>query len=472
MLRLYNTLTRQEEPFSPLRGNTVRMYACGLTVYARGHIGNFRTYVCLDVLRRTLKYLCGFRVQEVINYTDVDDKTIAGAHRAGMPLREYTDQWIQAFREDAARLGIETPEEMPRATDPSNLDAMSAMISALEANGHAYRRDGSIYFKIASLPTYGQLARLDHEGLHTGASVDLDEYSKEDARDFVLWKAAKPDEPAWDLNGTGPGRPGWHIECSAMALRLLGEAPIDIHAGGIDLIFPHHENEIAQAEGATKRPFSRFWVHVEHLFVENAKMSKSIGNVYTVPDVVSRGYRPSALRYCLLSSHYRKQLNFTWTGIEQAEESLRRIVDFIAKLEEMTGDERNPDLEAAVRRAREAFGAALTSDLNTAAGLAAIFDLVHEGNAAIVARRMSAADAVVVRQALEDFDRVLGVVSLRRAEDATPPVPIEEIERLIEERKAARQRREFAAADQIRNSLAERGVLLEDNPAGTRWKRK
>jgi cysteinyl-tRNA synthetase len=471
-MRLYNTLTRQEEPFAPLRDNTVRMYACGLTVYARGHIGNFRTYVCLDVLRRTLKYLCGFRVQEVINYTDVDDKTIAGAYRAGMPLREYTDQWIHAFQEDADRLGIETPEEMPRATDPSNLDAMSAMISALEANGHSYRRDGSIYFKIASLPTYGRLARLAHEGLHTGASVDVDEYSKEDARDFVLWKAAKPDEPAWDLNGTGPGRPGWHIECSAMALRLLGEAPIDIHAGGIDLIFPHHENEIAQAEGATGQTFSRFWVHVEHLFVENAKMSKSVGNVYTVPDVVSRGYRPSALRYCLLSSHYRKQLNFTWTGIEQAEESLRRIVDFLAKLEEMTGDERNPDLEAAVSRARDAFGAALTSDLNTAAGLAAIFDLVHEGNAAIVARRMSAADAAVVRQAIEDFDRVLGVVSLRRAEDAKPPVPIEEIERLINERKAARQRREFAAADQIRNSLAERGVLLEDNPAGTRWKRK
>jgi cysteinyl-tRNA synthetase len=477
MLRLYNTLSRQEEPFAPLRDNTVRMYACGLTVYNRGHIGNFRTYVCLDVLRRTLKYLCGFNVIHVVNYTDVDDKTIAGAQKAGMPLREYTDQWIRAFREDSERLGIETPEELPRATDPANLEAMCEMIHALERNGHTYNRDGSVYFKIASLPSYGQLARLDHDGLHAGARVDVDEYSKDDARDFVLWKAAKPGEPSWECNGAGSGRPGWHIECSAMALRLLGDAPIDIHAGGVDLIFPHHENEIAQAEGATRQTFSRFWVHVEHLFVENEKMSKSVGNVYTVPDVVAKGYRPSALRYLLLSSHYRKQLNFTWTGVEQAEEALRRVVDFLAKLDEMTratgaGEARNVEIEAAVNRARDAFRTALASDLNTAAGLAAVFDLVREGNSAITARTMSAADAGVVRDAIEDFDRVLGVIALRRAEDATPDVPIDEIEQLIAERKAAKQRREFARADEIRKSLADRGILLEDTAAGTRWKKK
>jgi cysteinyl-tRNA synthetase len=471
MLRLYNTLSRQEEPFAPLRDNTVRMYACGLTVYNRGHIGNFRTYVCLDVLRRTLKYLCGYNVQQVVNYTDVDDKTIAGAQKAGMPLREYTDQWIRAFREDASRLGIETPEALPRATDPENMTAMCDMIHALERNGHTYNRDGSVYFKIASLPSYGRLARLDHEGLHAGARVDVDEYSKDDARDFVLWKASKPGEPSWECNGTGPGRPGWHIECSAMAVRLLGES-IDIHAGGVDLIFPHHENEIAQAEGATRQTFSRFWVHVEHLFVENEKMSKSIGNVYTVPDVVAKGYRPSALRYLLLSSHYRKQLNFTWTGVEQAEESLRRIVDFLAKLDDVTGDARNVELDAAVGRARDAFRDALASDLNTAAGLAAVFDLVREGNSAIAAKRMSAADARVVREAIEDFDRVLGVIALRRAEDATPDVPVNEIEQLIEERKLAKQRREFARADEIRKTLADRGILLEDTPAGTRWKKK
>jgi cysteinyl-tRNA synthetase len=471
MLRLYNTLTRQEEVFAPVRGNTVRMYACGLTVYARGHIGNFRTFVCLDVLRRTLKYLCGYAITEVVNYTDVDDKTIAGAENAGMPLREYTEQWIDAFRSDSQLLGIETPEQNPRATDEQNMHAMREMILALEHNGHTYRRDGSIYFKIESLPTYGRLARLDHDGLHAGARVDVDEYSKDDARDFVLWKASKPGEPEWDCGGL-KGRPGWHIECSAMALRLLDGGPIDIHAGGVDLIFPHHENEIAQAEGATKQTFSRFWVHVEHLFVENEKMSKSIGNVYTVPDIVAKGFRPSALRYLLLSSHYRKQLNFTWSGMEQAEESLRRVVDFLVRLDGVTGQDGSEEVAAAVAKARDAFKAALLSDLNTAAGLAALFDLVKAGHAAIDAGRMSAADAALVRSTIDDVDRVLGVVSLRRAEDATPPMPVDEIERMIEERKAAKQRRDFAAADRIRASLADRGVLLEDGPVGTRWKKK
>jgi cysteinyl-tRNA synthetase len=475
MLRLYNTLSRQEEPFAPLRDNTVRMYACGLTVYARGHIGNFRTFVCLDVLRRALKYHCGYGMREVINYTDVDDKTIAGAQKAGMPLREYTEQWIRAFRDDAAALGIEMPEETPRATDEPNMNAMSDMVLALERNGHTYRSDGSVYFKISTLPEYGKLARLDHEGMKAGARVDVDEYAKEDARDFVVWKATRDGEPSWDMP-CGPGRPGWHIECSAMSLRLLGEAPLDIHAGGIDLIFPHHENEIAQSEGATKRPFSRFWVHVEHLFVENEKMSKSLGNVYSLPDVVARGHRPSALRYLLLSSHYRKQLNFTWTGMDQAEEALRRLTDFLDRLDTV-GDTpvasgvqgRGADMS---EKARAAFGAALESDLNTAGALAAMFDLVRDANKAIDERQFARADAEVVRSAFAYFDQVLGVIALRRAEDAQPPVPVDEIERLIEERHAARRRRDFKAADEIRNGLAERGILLEDNPGGTRWKRK
>ena len=471
MLRLYNTLSRQEEAFAPARNNTVRMYACGLTVYARGHIGNFRTFVCIDVLRRTLKYLCGHNVDGVMNYTDVDDKTIAGSVKAGKPLREYTEEWVNAFRSDVELLGIEMPEHTPRATDDANMQAMCDMVMALERNGHTYNRDGSIYFKIGTLPAYGRLARLDLQSLHAGASVDLDEYSKDDARDFVLWKAAKPGEPTWECAGL-PGRPGWHIECSAMALRLLDGAPIDIHAGGVDLIFPHHENEIAQAEGATKQTFSRFWVHVEHLFVENEKMSKSLGNVFTVPDIVAKGFRPSALRYLLLSSHYRKQLNFTWSGMEQAEESLRRVVDFLVRLDGVTGQGRSEEIEAAAIKARDAFKAALEGDLNTAAGLAALFDLVKSGNAAIDAGKMSAEDAALVRSTIEDLDRVLGVVSLRRAEDAKPPMPVEEIQRMIDERKAAKQRRDFAEADRIRTSLADRGVLLEDNPAGTRWKKK
>ena len=486
MLRLYNTLTRREEPFAPLRDNTVRIYVCGPTVYARAHIGNFRTFVCLDVLRRTLKYQCGHGMQMAVNYTDVDDKTIAGAQAAGVPLRDHTDQWIAAFREDSAVLGIETPEETPRATDEANLRAMGEMILSLEKNGHTYRRDGSIYFKISTMTEYGKLARLDVAGMKDGARVDVDEYTKDDPRDFVLWKATKPGEPSWDF-GTGAGRPGWHIECSAMALRLLGESPIDIHAGGIDLIFPHHENEIAQSEGATNREFSRFWVHVEHLFVENEKMSKSLGNFYTLAEVAERGHRPSALRYLLLSSHYRKQLNFTWTGMDQAEESIRRMVDFLARLEDVPpspggfgapGPEEpgqegsHPQVGEAIQAARAAFTEALEHDLNTAAALAAVFDLVREVNGAIDAHAISKQESREVQKAIDDFDRVLGVISLRRAEDAQPPVAVEEIERLIEDRKAARHRRDFAAADRIRNELAERGILLEDNPSGTRWKKK
>jgi cysteinyl-tRNA synthetase len=470
-MRLYNTLTRQQEAFEPLREGTVRMYTCGLTVYARGHIGNFRTFVCVDVLRRALKYVGGWKMRHVMNFTDVDDKTIAGAQREGLGLREYTEKYVEAFREDAARLGIEPVEETPRATDQANLDAMAQMIQQLEARGHTYRSDGSIYFKIATLPTYGKLARLDHEGIQAGARVDADEYNKENARDFVLWKATKPGEPTWDC-GVGPGRPGWHIECSAMALRLLGEAPIDIHTGGIDLVFPHHENEIAQSEGATGLPFARFWVHIEHLLVDNQKMSKSLGNVYSLSDITERGFRISALRYLLLSSHYRKQLNFTWTGMQQAEDALRRLIDCLDRLDAVRGGEARPEVVRAASAARAAFDEALSDDLNTSAGLAAMFDLVRTVNTAIDQKQIGEPDVPTVRHAFSHFDKVLGVLSLRRIEDRQPPIPEDEIQAAIEARQAARRARNFAEADRIRDDMAARGVLFEDSPQGTRWKRK
>ncbi len=470
-MRLYNTLTHAEDTFAPAVDNTVRMYTCGLTVYARGHIGNFRTFVCVDVLRRTLKHLLGYRMLHVMNFTDVDDRTIAGAQKAGMDLRAYTDQYIATFLEDARALGLEEVEEMPRATDEVNLRAMADLVGALDKSGHTYRSDGSVYFKISSLPDYGRLARLDHEGMKPGARVDSDNYAKEDARDFVLWKAAKDGEPAWDIVDP-PGRPGWHLECSAMALRLLGGPPIDIHAGGIDLIFPHHENEIAQSEAATGKPFSRFWVHVEYLLVDDRKMSKSLGNTYTIPDVVARGYRPSAVRYLLLSAHYRKQLNFTWASLTQAEESLTRLTDFLARVDAVTRQGSHPEIAERVDEGRKAFAEAMQDDLNTAAALGAIFELVRALNSAIDAGEIGAGDVPAVRDAFDRFDRVLGVLSLRRAEDEQPPVPVEEVERLIEERHAVRRRRDFATADQIRNDLAARGVLLEDSAAGTRWKRK
>jgi cysteinyl-tRNA synthetase len=473
-MRLYNTLTRREEAFDPGPDNTVRMYTCGLTVYARGHIGNFRTFICTDVLRRTLKYLLGYRVRHVMNFTDVDDRTIAGAQKAGMELREYTDQYIAFFREDARALGLEQVEESPRATDEANLRAMADMIAALDRNGHTYRSDGSIYFKISTMPQYGRLARLDTDGMKAGARVDSDSYAKEDARDFVLWKGHRDGEPAWAFPDAGvtPGRPGWHIECSAMALRLLGESPIDIHAGGIDLIFPHHENEIAQSEGATGKPFSRFWTHVEYLIVDEQKMSKSLGNTYTIPDVAAKGYRPSAVRYLLLSAHYRKQLNFTWGSLGQAEEALRRLTDFLARLDRVARPGAHPDVAARVDEAKTQFAVAMQDDLNTAAALGAMFELVRAINFAIDADQVGTDDVRAIRDAFAQFDNVLGVLSLRRAEDEQPPVPTDEIERLIEERLAARRRRDFAAADAIRDDLAARGVLLEDSASGTRWKRK
>jgi len=468
---LYNTLTRSEEEFAPSQDNLVRMYACGLTVYSRGHIGNFRTFVAIDVLRRTLRHLEGYTVRHAMNFTDVDDRTIAGSQKAGVPLREYTTQFVDLFLQDAKALGLEDIEERPRATDQENLNEMATLVRALEANGHTYESDGSIYFKISTLPQYGRLARLDHDGLKSGARVDSDNYDKDNARDFVLWKGAKDDEPSWDF-GFGRGRPGWHLECSAMALRLLGEPPIDIHCGGVDLIFPHHENEIAQSEGATNKPFARFWVHVEHLLIDEEKMSKSLGNVFNIPDIQAKGYRASALRYLMLSTHYRKQVKFNWETLDQAEEALRRLADFVERLERVTTTGAHTAIAEKVSAAESLFREAMEHDLNTAGALGAIFDLVRALNAAIDGGELGVGDVSAVKAAFEGFDKVLGVLALRRQEDQQATVPTDEIDRLVAARQDARKRRDFAEGDRIRKQLLDAGIVLEDSATGTRWKRK
>ena len=473
-MRLYNTLSRTEEEFRPADGKTVRMYTCGLTVYARGHIGNFRTFLVQDLLRRTLRHQEGYAMRHVRNFTDVDDKTIKGSLESGVPLLEYTQKWIDAFEEDSRAMGLEPVEESPRATEDANLQAMSDMILALREKGHTYDSDGSIYFKIATLQDYGKLAHLDHAGIQAGARIDADTYAKDDARDFVLWKATKPGEPTWD-KGCGPGRPGWHIECSAMALRLLGDGPIDIHGGGIDLIFPHHENEIAQAEGATGHQFARFWVHSEFLNLDHEKMSKSLGNVYTVRDIIDKGFRPSALRYLLLSVHYRKQLMFSFEILAQADAALTRLGDFIARVERIKDGSAGAAHEGVAGRAEKArtdFREMMAWDLNAPAALGVVFEFVREMNAAMDAGNVSRTDATAILDAFAEFDRVLGVLSLRKSEDAVPPVPMDEIDQLINDRREARRNRNFAKADQIRVDLEARGIILEDSASGTRWKRK
>ena len=411
-----------------------------------------------------------------MNFTDVDDRTIAGSQKAGMPLREYTNQWIDAFLEDSRALGLEDVEERPRATDEENLDSMAQLVRALEKNGHTYESDGSVYFKISTLPQYGRLARLDHDGLKAGARVDSDNYDKDNARDFVLWKATKDrwqSRPSWDF-GFGRGRPGWHLECSAMALRLLGEPPIDIHCGGVDLIFPHHENEIAQSEGATNKPFARFWMHVEHLLIDEEKMSKSLGNVFNLPDIVAKGYRPSTLRYLLLSTHYRKQVKFSWDAMNQAEESLRRLADFVDRLDRVTAAGAHADIAAKVSAAEAQFVEAMEQDLNTAGALGAIFELVRSLNAAIDNNELGTGDVPVVKAAFERFDQVLGVLALRREEDRQTALPAEEIDRLVAARQDARKRRDFAEGDRIRQQLLDAGIVLEDSPrarggSGNNW---
>ena len=461
-LNFHNTLTRRLEPFEPLEGNLVRMYSCGPTVYNFVHIGNLRTFTFQDVLRRYLRHR-GYELFHVMNVTDVDDKIIDSAADTGQSLTEYTAVYRKAFEDDAAQLRLETPERVTPATE--HVAEMVELIHRLEQQGLTYQSEGSTYYRIAGFDSYGKLSRLDAKGIKPGARVDQDEYDKDDVRDFALWKAAKPNEPSWE-SPYGSGRPGWHIECSAMAMKYLGES-FDIHTGGVDLVFPHHENEIAQAEGASGKPFVRFWLHAEHLLVDGQKMSKSLGNFYTLRDLLDRGFTPDTIRYLLVSVPYRKQLNFTFDGLRAAQTAIERLRNFKRRLDSETFPAgANADISSLASDAREGFEAGMDDNLNTAQALGAVFEFVRDANTKMDAGAFPAdnvADAVSV---LDLFDSIFDVLETKE----TGQIPSDEIERLIEERVAARKARDFARSDAIRDDLTARGVLLEDTPQGTRWK--
>jgi cysteinyl-tRNA synthetase len=428
MLKLFNTLSGVREEFHPLEEGVVRLYTCGPTVYDYAHIGNFRTFVFQDMLKRYLRRT--YRVIHVMNITDVDDRTIQNSRAQGMTLKEYTEKYTEAFLSDSKTLRIEAPDIVPRATD--HIPEMVTLIRNLEEKGYTYRKDGSIYFSIAKFPEYGKLSKTDFRGMQSGARVDTDKYDKDNARDFVLWKGKKEDEDFWETE-IGPGRPGWHIECSAMSMKYLGET-FDIHCGGIDLVFPHHENEIAQSECATGRPFARFWVHPEFLIVEGEKMSKSLGNYFTLRDLLSQGHSPEAIRYLLLSVHYRKQLNFTADGLHQAQASLQRLEDFVLQM-------------------------------NTSAARGIVFDFVRATYQRNEKNLLLDGDARIALEFVNEVDVVFSVLQTQ------PALLDEEIRRQIDARLEARRRRDFAESDRIRDWLLSKGIQLEDTREGTRWKR-
>ncbi|MGH9486655.1 MAG: cysteine--tRNA ligase [Terriglobales bacterium] len=466
-IRLYNTLTRRLEPLVPQTPGRVKIYTCGLTVYDYGHIGNFRTFVGVDILGRFLASQ-GLALDTVMNITDVDDKMIARAREAGRSLAEYSDFYTAAFLEDMQRLRIRPARHLVRATDC--IPAMVAWIERLVAGGFAYEREGSVYFRLVSFPEYGKLSGKDLGGLQSGARVDVDEYEKEEARDFVLWKAHREGEPSWP-SPWGPGRPGWHIECSVMAETLLGPT-LDIHAGGTDLIFPHHENEIAQVEPLTHAPFARCWVHMEFLLVNGEKMSKRLGNFFTVRDLMDKGYHLSAIRYLLASVPYRRQLNFTLEGLDQAAAALQRLRLFQQRVQTAALPAGiDPTLAQATDSARAQMQAALANNLNTAEALAAIFELVRAGNAALDQHKFHTENRPSVLDALAAFDAIFDV--LRPDQPAAQALTEAEIEALMQQRRAARRHRDFARSDAVRAQLDAAGVLVEDiKGGGDRWRWK
>jgi cysteinyl-tRNA synthetase len=461
-LRLRDTLTGETRPLEPLEPGPVRIYSCGPTVYGPAHIGNFRSFLFADVLVRYLRYR-DLDVTWVMNVTDVDDKIIRGATESNLSIAELADRWLERFKADGRALRLTTPDVLPRATE--HIDAMVTLIQTLLDKGHAYRtEDGSIFFRIDSWPAYGRLARLDPEQLRVGERVEADEYGKADVRDFALWKGPKPGEPSWETE-IGPGRPGWHIECSAMSMRYLGES-FDIHTGGIDLIFPHHEDEIAQSEAATGQPFVSTWLHCDHLRLGGAKMAKSTGNISRVMDLLDSGVSPRALRYALISVHYRQGLEYTPASLTVAAAAIERLDALELALDaysEARAD--SPDLPAALDEGRSRFEAAMDDDLNVSAALAALFDLVRELNRRIADRSLSSADAARALGFMRDLDRVLAILP-----DEAADLPDGAAE-LLAQREAAREARDWTASDRLRDDLAALGVAVEDTRDGQRWRR-
>jgi cysteinyl-tRNA synthetase len=465
MFCIHNTLSGQVEEFRPLVEGEAKFYYCGPTVWDYGHIGNFRSAIAADVMRRYLKFK-GFRVTSVMNLTDVDDRIITQAQQAGQTIDDYTAKYIEAFWEDFDALGCERPDVAPRATQ--HIEEMADLIEKLEQRGHAYKSEDSIYYRISSFPDYGKLSKINFAGNIAGGSerVDTDKYEKEDARDFALWKATKLDEPGWETP-IGRGRPGWHIECSAMSMKYLGET-FDLHLGGIDLVFPHHENEVAQSEGATGKQFVRYWYHFEHLKVEGETMSKSKGNYYTFRDIAAKGFSAAAVRYFLLSVPFRKQLNFTFDALQGAERTVESLRDFRARLEEAKTDlGRNDAIQNATEQALKDFEAGMDDDLNTSVALAAIHELTRVVNPVLAAGKLLEDNKRELIATVERFDSVLNIFGKADGE-----LLDEEIQALIDERQEARRRRDFARADEIRDDLAGRGVILEDTKDGVRWKKK
>jgi cysteinyl-tRNA synthetase len=464
-IRFLNTLSRRTETFAPLDDAHVRMYTCGPTVYNFAHIGNLRTFLFEDVLRRTLRAF-GYRVTQVMNLTDIDDKTIKGAAAEGVSLRDFTERYVQAFFEDLETLRVQRAEHYPRATD--FIPQMVALVQRLTERGFTYVQDGSTYFRIAAFPAYGRLSGIDINQVRPGARVDADEYEKEDVRDFVLWKASKDGEPAWD-SPLGCGRPGWHLECSAMGMALLGES-FDIHTGAVDNIFPHHENEIAQSEAATGKLFVRTWLHAEHLIVEGQKMAKSLGNFFTLRDLLAQGHDPLAIRYLLISVPYRQKLNFTFDGLHAAQAAIERIENTLRRLAHTPAATGARALAAAaIEEFESEFDAGLADDLNTARALGALHVLLTRINQALDGEGISEAVRKRLQAAMAHMDDVMGIVPAgTRAATGDEA----EIEALIAERVAARAARAFARADAIRGELAARGIVLEDTAHGTVWRRQ